>query len=94
MASLNVRAAQVNLGDNGSGSNDSSQVGHPVNGGDSNSGDGRNGPSVGPSNGSGASSSVVAVPETSTWVMGFLALGAVVVMVRRNARASRLAPVV
>ena len=31
--------------------------------------------------------SVVAVPETSTWVMGFLALGAVVVMVRRNAKA-------
>jgi len=31
---------------------------------------------------------VVAVPETSTWVMGFLALGAVVFMVRRNARLS------
>ncbi len=30
-------------------------------------------------------SSVVAVPETSTWVMGFLALGAVVFMVRRPA---------
>lgn len=29
--------------------------------------------------------SVAAVPETSTWVMGFLALGVVVVMVRRNA---------
>lgn len=28
---------------------------------------------------------VVAVPETSTWVMGFLALGAVVLMVRRPA---------
>ena len=27
-----------------------------------------------------------AVPETSTWVMGFLALGAVVFMVRRNAK--------
>ena len=31
---------------------------------------------------------VAAVPETSTWVMGFLALGAVVFMVRRNARLS------
>jgi len=31
---------------------------------------------------------VVAVPETSTWVMSFLALGAVVFMVRRNARPS------
>ena len=31
---------------------------------------------------------VVAVPETSTWVMGFLALGAVAFMVRRNARLS------
>ncbi len=31
---------------------------------------------------------VAAVPETSTWVMGFLALGAVVVMVRRNARSA------
>lgn len=28
--------------------------------------------------------SVAAVPETSTWVMGFLALGAVVFLVRRN----------
>jgi hypothetical protein len=32
-----------------------------------------------------SASSVAAVPETSTWVMGFLALGAVVVMVRRKA---------
>jgi hypothetical protein len=31
---------------------------------------------------------VAAVPETSTWVMGFLALGAVVFMVRRNAKLS------
>jgi len=31
-----------------------------------------------------AASPVVAVPETSTWVMGFLALGAVVFLVRRN----------
>jgi len=31
---------------------------------------------------------VAAVPETSTWVMGFLALGAVVFMVRRNAKSS------
>ncbi len=31
-----------------------------------------------------AASSLTAVPETSTWVMGFLALGAVGVMVRRN----------
>jgi len=31
---------------------------------------------------------VSSVPETSTWVMGFLALGAVVVMVRRNAKLS------
>jgi hypothetical protein len=30
-------------------------------------------------------SAVVAVPETSTWVMGFLALGAVVLLVRRPA---------
>jgi len=30
--------------------------------------------------------SVAAVPETSTWVMGFLALGAVVFIVRRNAK--------
>ena len=30
-------------------------------------------------------SAVVAVPETSTWVMGFLALGAVILMVRRKA---------
>ena len=29
---------------------------------------------------------VAAVPETSTWVMGFLALGAVVFLVRRNAK--------
>lgn len=29
---------------------------------------------------------VAAVPETSTWVMGFLALGAVVFMVRRSAK--------
>lgn len=28
---------------------------------------------------------VVAVPETSTWIMGFLALGAVVLMIRRPA---------
>ena len=35
-----------------------------------------------------ASGSVAAVPETSTWVMGLLALGAVVVMVRRNSKAS------
>ena len=32
--------------------------------------------------------SVAAVPETSTWVMGFLALGAVAFMVRRNAKPS------
>lgn len=32
--------------------------------------------------------SVAAVPETSTWVMGFLALGAVLFIVRRNAKAS------
>lgn len=32
--------------------------------------------------------SLTAVPETSTWVMGFLALGAVVFMVRRNANLS------
>jgi len=32
--------------------------------------------------------SVAAVPETSTWVMGFLAIGAVVFLMRRNARAS------
>ena len=31
---------------------------------------------------------VTAVPETSTWIMGFLALGAVVFMVRRNAKSS------
>ena len=31
---------------------------------------------------------VAAVPETSTWIMGFLALGAVVFMVRRNAKSS------
>ena len=31
---------------------------------------------------------VAAVPETSTWIMGFLALGAVVFMVRRNANSS------
>lgn len=31
---------------------------------------------------------VAAVPETSTWVMGFLALGAVMYMVRRNAKLS------
>ncbi|MCX6971933.1 MAG: hypothetical protein NTV93_17500 [Verrucomicrobia bacterium] len=31
---------------------------------------------------------IAAVPETSTWVMGFLALGAVAFMVRRNARLS------
>lgn len=31
-----------------------------------------------------SASSVAAVPETSTWVMGFLALGAVVMMVRRK----------
>jgi hypothetical protein len=31
---------------------------------------------------------VAAVPETSTWVMGFLAIGAVVFMVRRNAKLS------
>jgi len=31
---------------------------------------------------------VAAVPETSTWVMGFLAVGAVVVMVRRNAKSA------
>lgn len=30
----------------------------------------------------------VAVPETSTWVMGFLALGSVIVMVRRSAKSS------
>ncbi|MEI6278945.1 MAG: hypothetical protein WCQ16_06130 [Verrucomicrobiae bacterium] len=35
-----------------------------------------------------AASSVAAVPETSTWVMGFLALGAVLFMVRRNAKSS------
>jgi len=37
-------------------------------------------------NGTTITSAVVAVPETSTWVMGFLALGAVVFMVRRNAK--------
>lgn len=31
---------------------------------------------------------VAAVPETSTWVMGFLALGAVIYIVRRNAKHS------
>jgi hypothetical protein len=31
--------------------------------------------------------SVAAVPETGTWVMGFLALGAVTVMARRNSKA-------
>jgi len=31
---------------------------------------------------------VAAVPETGTWVMGFLALGAVAILVRRNSRAS------
>jgi len=34
---------------------------------------------------SGVVNTTAAVPETSTWVMGFLALGAVLVMVRRNA---------
>ncbi len=34
-------------------------------------------------------SGVVAVPETSTWVMGFVALGAVVVLMRRRASHSR-----
>jgi hypothetical protein len=33
-------------------------------------------------------SSVAAVPETSTWVMGFLALGAVIFVVRRNSTVS------
>jgi hypothetical protein len=31
---------------------------------------------------------VAAVPETSTWVMGFLALGAVIFVVRRNSKVS------
>lgn len=31
---------------------------------------------------------VAAVPETSTWIMGFLALGAVAILVRRNSKAS------
>ena len=35
-----------------------------------------------------------AVPETSTWVMGFLALGAVVFMVRRSAKASYSDPAI
>ena len=35
-----------------------------------------------------AASPVAAVPETSTWVMGFLALGSAVFMVRRNPMAS------
>ena len=35
-----------------------------------------------------AGAAAAAVPETSTWVMGFLALGAVITMVRRNSRAS------
>jgi hypothetical protein len=35
-----------------------------------------------------AASPVVAVPETSTWVMGFLALGAVGFLVRRNAKSA------
>ena len=34
------------------------------------------------------SSSVAAVPETGTWVMGLLALGAVVLLVRRNAKSA------
>ena len=34
--------------------------------------------------GSGGGGGVSAVPETSTWVMGFLALGTVIFMVRRN----------
>jgi hypothetical protein len=38
-----------------------------------------------------AGAAAAAVPETSTWVMGFLALGAVVTMVRRNSRASESA---
>jgi len=37
-----------------------------------------------PSSGSGSSSPVAAVPETSTWVMGFLALGATVFLARRK----------
>jgi len=35
-----------------------------------------------------AGAATAAVPETSTWVMGFLALGTVAVMVRRNSRSS------
>jgi hypothetical protein len=38
-----------------------------------------------------SASSVAAVPETSTWVMGFVALGAVVVMVRREAGSPAIA---
>lgn len=44
--------------------------------------------SLGGGGSGGGGGGVVAVPETSTWVMGFLALGAVVFMVRRNARLS------
>ncbi len=36
-----------------------------------------------------AGASVAAVPETSTWVMGFLALGAVIFLVRRNSIQSK-----
>jgi len=35
-----------------------------------------------------AGAATAAVPETSTWVMGFLALGTVAVMVRRNSKAT------
>jgi len=43
-----------------------------------------------PSSGSGSASSgsVAAVPETSTWVMGFLALGAVTLLIRKNKMAA------
>ena len=40
------------------------------------------------STGGAGNASPAAVPETSTWVMGLLALGAVIVMVRRNAMRS------
>lgn len=73
------------LQDQGTGGATSSFNGSGSLGGGGSGGSGSGGGSGGSGSGGGG---VVAVPETSTWVMGFLALGAVLVMVRRSAKSA------
>ncbi|MEI6491718.1 MAG: hypothetical protein WCO94_04145 [Verrucomicrobiota bacterium] len=79
-ASNGGSSSSDNKGNNSGGEDHSSSAG---NGGSSGGGDFSQ---AGYAGSGGSSGSVAAVPETSTWVMGVLALGSVIFMVRRKRR--------